>query len=169
MNLRHIRKQDLDALHRLGGKNAGITRGIIVRFVSRKTRDEVITNRRKLKKKRRKSVVNVEDLTKRNSHLYNVARDDPVVKLCWTVRGKIFVKAYNGKIIEIKSKPDLQDPRLKDTASTSAGGDRRNKVENSAEKSSATQAAERRNSVEDANSQDAMSEAEKIPRICGNN
>ena len=85
------------------------------------------------------------------------------------MRGKIFVKAYNGKIIEIKSKPDLQDPRLKDTASTSAGGDRRNKVENSAEKSSATQAAERRNSVEDANSQDAMSEAEKIPRICGNN
>lgn len=101
MNLRHIRKQDLDAVHRLGVKKAGTTRGIIVRFVSRKTRDEVIANRRKLKKKDGKSVVIVEDLTKRNYHLYNVARDDPVVKLCWTVRGKIFVKAHNGKIIEI--------------------------------------------------------------------
>ena len=87
MNLRHIRKRDLDAVHRLGGKKAGITRGIIVRFVSRKTRDEVIANMRKLKKKDGKSVVIVEDLTKRNDHLYNVARDDPVVKLCWTVRG----------------------------------------------------------------------------------
>ena len=101
MNLRHIRKQDLDAVDRLGGKKAGTTRGIIVRFVSRKTRDEVIANRRKLKKKDGKSVVIVEDLTKGNYHLCNVARDDPVVKLCWTVRGKIFVKAHNGKIMEI--------------------------------------------------------------------
>ena len=61
----------------------------------------MIANRRKLKKKDGKSVVIVEDLTKRNYHLYNDARDDPVVKLCWTVRGKIFVKAHNGKIIEI--------------------------------------------------------------------
>ena len=82
MTLRHIRKQDLDAVHRLDGKKAGTSRGIIVRFVSRKTRDEVIANRRKLKKKDGKSLVIVEDLTKRNYHLYNVARDDPVVKLC---------------------------------------------------------------------------------------
>ena len=46
MNLRHIRKQDLDADHRLDGKKAGTTRGIIVRFVSRKSRDEVIANRK---------------------------------------------------------------------------------------------------------------------------
>ena len=82
MNLRHIREKDLDAVHRLGGKKAGTTRGITVLFVSWKTRDEVIANRRKLKKKDSKSVVIVEDLTKRNYHLYNVARDDPVVKLC---------------------------------------------------------------------------------------
>ena len=162
MNLRHIRKQDLDAVHRLGVKKAGTTRGIIVRFVSRKTRDEVIANRRKLKKKDGKSVVIVEDLTKGNYHLCNVARDDPVVKLCWTVRGKIFVKAHSGKIIEIKLKADLQNPRLKDTASTSAGGDRRNKAENSAENSSATQATVRRSSVDDANSEDAMSEADAV-------
>ena len=55
MNLRHIRKQDLDAVFRFGGKKAGTTRGIIVRFVSRKTRDEVIANRRKIKKKDGKS------------------------------------------------------------------------------------------------------------------
>ena len=76
------------------------------------------------------------------------------------MRGKIFVKAHNGKIIEIKSKADVQDPRLKDTASTSAGGDRRNKEENSAENSSATLATVRRNSVDDANSGDAMSKAD---------
>ena len=98
----------------------------------------------------------------RNYHLYNVARNDPVVKLCWTVRGKIFVKAHNGKIIEIQSKADPQDPRLKDAASTSAGGDRRNKAENSAENSSATQATVRRNSVDGANSEEAMSEADAV-------
>ena len=81
-------------------------------FFTNSVRDEVIANRRELKKKEGKSVVIVEDLTKRNYHLYNVARHDPVVKLCWTERGKIFVKAHNGKIIEIKSKADLQDARL---------------------------------------------------------
>ena len=90
-------------------------------------------------------------------HLYTVARKDPVVKLCWTVRGKIFVKAHNGKIIEIQSKADPQD-----AASTSAGGDRRNKAENSAENSSATQATVRRNSVDGANSEEAMSEADAV-------
>ena len=35
MNLRYIRKQDQDTVHRLGGKKAGTARRIIVRFVSR--------------------------------------------------------------------------------------------------------------------------------------
>ena len=78
------------------------------------------------------------------------------------MRGKIFVKAHNEKIIEIKSKADLQDPRLKDMASTSAGGNRRNKADNSAKNSSAKQATERRNLVDDANSEDAMSEADAV-------
>ena len=97
----------------------------------------------------------VENLTKRNYHLYNVARDDPVVTLCRTVRGNIFVEAHNGKIIEIQSKADLQDPRLKDTASTWAGGDRRKKAEHPAYSSSALLATEG----------DAMRRTTQTPRI----
>lgn len=55
----------------------------------------------------------MEDLTKQNYHLHNVARTDPVNRLCWTIRGKIFVKAHNGRIQQIKSKSDVQDPRLR--------------------------------------------------------
>ena len=55
-------QEDIEAAHRLGKKRPDVNtqRGVIVRFVSRKTRDEVLFNRRKLKKTR---TVIVEDLT----------------------------------------------------------------------------------------------------------
>ena len=113
LQLRHIKKQDLDAEHRLGRKTEGTrpTRGEIVRFVSRRVRDEVTSNRRKLKQKKKgKSVVIVEDLRKRNNHPYSVARDNPMTRSCWTKNGKIFIKAVSGRLAEIKSTDDLQDP-----------------------------------------------------------
>ena len=63
---------------------------------------------------------------------------------------------------KFNQKPIYGTRRLKDTASASAGGDRRNKAENSAENSSVTQATVRRNSVNDANSEDATSEADAV-------
>ena len=59
----------------------------------------------------------VEGLTKQNYPFYNVARDSPVTKSCRTKRGKIFIKALSGRVAEIETKDDLQNPRLQDTTS----------------------------------------------------
>ena len=109
MGLRHIRKEDIDAVHRLGENRQknGQPRGIIVRFMSRRVRDEVILNRKKLKRPTGKSVVVVEDLTKRNYQLFAQAKAASVTKQCWTRRGKIFIKTNQDKVMQIKSKGDL--------------------------------------------------------------
>ena len=60
-----IRGNDIEACHRLGKKNPekNSPRGIIVRFISTKSRDTVLYNGRTLK---RSGVVIVEDLTPGN-------------------------------------------------------------------------------------------------------
>ena len=63
LGLRYIKPEHIEAAHRVGKKVAGKTRPIIVKFVSRKTKQDVIKNRRKLKHSDPK-VVTVEDLTK---------------------------------------------------------------------------------------------------------
>ena len=118
LGLRHIQKSDIDAVHRLGPKKAANNsrRAIIVRFVSRKTRHEVLSNRRKLKQNgsQGKSIVIVEDLTKRNYQLYCSARDSSITQRAWSHQGKIYVKATSGKISHIQRKSDLNDPGLRD-------------------------------------------------------
>ena len=60
-----MKRTDLDVVHILGKNVAGRTSGIIVRFVCRRARDEVIANRRKLTKRpnQARSVIITEDLT----------------------------------------------------------------------------------------------------------
>ena len=113
LGLRHIQKSDIDAVHRLGQRKENSTRSIIVRFISRKTRNEVLANRRKLKQSYGKSTVIVEDLTKQNYQLYCFARDSSVAQKVWTNKGKTIIKAVNGKIKHIRQKSDLTDPSLR--------------------------------------------------------
>lgn len=121
LGLRNIQKKDLDAVHRLGRreKREGTMppRGVIVRFMSRKVRDEVIKNRKNLKASQntRGSPVIVEDLTKNIYQLYTYARLSPVTSQCWTTRGKVLVKAKNGRIIHVTSRRDLDDQQLTST------------------------------------------------------
>lgn len=115
LGLMHVKKSDFDAVHRLGQKKENNTRGVIVRFISRKIRSEVLSNRRKLKQSGRlgKSVVITEDLTKRNYQLFCFARDSDVAERAWSTQGKILIKAKNGKIKHIRQKSDLEDPTLR--------------------------------------------------------
>ena len=76
MGLRYIKPEHTEAAHRVGKKVAGKTRPIIVKFVSRKTKQDVIKNRRKLKNSDPKVVI-VEDLTKHTFNLFLQASDHP--------------------------------------------------------------------------------------------
>ena len=82
-------------------------RGIIVRFVSRRVRDSVIRARRNL---RISGIVTVEDLTPRAYSLLRTVKDDTsACKEAWSKNGKIFMKALNGKIVQVKTLSDLKD------------------------------------------------------------
>jgi len=112
LKLKSITARDLDAVHRLGQKNSDGPRCIIVRFVSRKTRTEVISQRRLLKKQpgqSTKSITIVDDLTKKNYVLYQRARMAETTKECWTVMGKIFVKNHRGVTRRIKKERDITE------------------------------------------------------------
>jgi hypothetical protein len=117
LGLTHIEARDLDAVHRLGRKkksdvdvNGDKGRGIIVRFVSRRTRQEVISKRRLLKKtpgQTTKAVTITEDLTKNNYILYSRARGADCAKECWTSMGKVFIKTKSGSTVRLRSLTDL--------------------------------------------------------------
>ena len=130
LGLRHIKERDLDAVHRLGRKTTSATnpRAIIVRFISRKTREEVISSRRKLKKKvgqTERAAVIVEDLTKDNYILFQRARLADTTDQCWTRMGKIFVKTKSGQVKQITRLADInatsQSQNLQEAAQMSKG------------------------------------------------
>ena len=82
------------------------SRTIIVRFVRRKTKNMIIANRRKLKKKAGETnpVVIKEDLTKFHHQLLAKAKD--VGEKAWSSEGKIFMK-LKGKVTEIHEMSEL--------------------------------------------------------------
>lgn len=103
---------DIEAIHRIGrqGKQKQgqptRPRPIIVRFLSRKSTETVLSNRRKLKNT---GIVIVEDLTHDNFVLLNKCWDHAGVADAWTRRGNIFVKtAKDSRVIRITSASDLR-------------------------------------------------------------
>ena len=95
-----IREKDIDAAHRVGksNKNNKYSRSMIVRFVRRDTKFEIMRNRKKLKGS---GVVVADDLCQEIIKVYNRVRNDPRVKDAWTWFGKIFVKDEGGKIHKV--------------------------------------------------------------------
>ena len=91
----------------MGVKRAGSTRPILVKFLSRKTMQQVIQKRRKLKHTEPKVVI-VEDLTKSNYNLFLCASDHPGASRAWTSSGKVFVQDTDSKIHKIEKLSDLQ-------------------------------------------------------------
>ena len=89
---------DLEAAHRTGQHLDGRRRAIIVRFRSRKLRDKVLADRKKLKGK---GVSVDEDLTAANSRLVREAFKHSFSLSSWSSKGKVFVKLKNGKTVRI--------------------------------------------------------------------
>lgn len=103
-----IKKEDIAAVHRLGkrDKDREGSRAVIVRFVSRRVRDSVIRERRRLSKT---GIVIVEDLTPhRHALLQAVKNDDQVCSQAWSSGGRVFMKPHVGKIVTISSQADLK-------------------------------------------------------------
>ena len=88
-----------------GSQTSTQTRTIIIRFVRRKTKNLIVANRFKLKKKvGLNTVVIREDLTKFHHQLLAKAQD--FGEKAWAKEGKIFMK-FHGRIREVKCMSEL--------------------------------------------------------------
>ena len=99
-------EEDLEAAHRTGPTTTGKRRPIIVRFQSRKLKDKVLANRRKLKGK---GVSVDEDLTAANYKLARDAYKHSYTLASWSSQGKVFAKLKNGKTVRIKYGADINE------------------------------------------------------------
>ena len=108
----NISHDDIDIAHRLGKSKTNKTHNIIVRFVSRRTRNNIYKERRKLKnngpgKLTSERVFIKENLTKRNKHLYSLATTERKKfnwKYIWTNKGRILLRQSNdSRVIAIRS------------------------------------------------------------------
>nr|KAG5693511.1 hypothetical protein BaRGS_006213 [Batillaria attramentaria] len=128
LGLTKIGPRDIDAIHRLGARKRRQQRRhpqgarddggsdsdsdaekrprpIIIRFVSRKCTQSVLTNRRKLKNS---GVVIVEDLTQARYSLFMRCREHDKVDDAWTKNGKVFVRGSTDRRVHlIQSLSDL--------------------------------------------------------------
>ena len=100
-----ITERDIDIAHRLGKKIHNHTRGVIVRLISRKMKDRIIKEKKKLKGT---GISIMEDLTKSNYHLYKKALESQKVSQIWTRNGQIFCKDGDDNIRKINNETDLQ-------------------------------------------------------------
>ena len=76
LELRHVKSEDIEIVHRVGKRNQKGARAIIARFVSRKVKNEVFRNRKKLLEKKC-GVFTVEDLTKKKLSVVGESERQP--------------------------------------------------------------------------------------------
>ena len=91
-----LNPSDIDRSHRIGKKEQGKPRAIIIKFQNYNARDQCIKNRRKLKGTK---FVIKEDLTKVNQQLLQATKINPLVKSAWS---------HDGKIVALVSKNNNQ-------------------------------------------------------------
>ena len=106
LKLTNIKPWHIEAAHRVGKRKAGHNRPIIVKFVSRKNKRDVIQNRKLLKNVQPKIII-VEDLTKAKYSLFQCTLDHPGTLEAWTSEGSIFAKDAAGAVHQIEQKADL--------------------------------------------------------------
>ena len=103
LKLGHITKQHISVAHRVGQFSKGYQRQVIVRFVSRRHRMEVIQARRNLKGS---GIATVEDLTPLNKERLDRVSKHKAVKSTWTKDGRIFALLADKRVVKIE-KGDL--------------------------------------------------------------
>lgn len=103
-----VTESDIEVAHRLGNRSPrhDRSRPIIVRFCSRKKKDEVLTSRRKLKGNEKKIAIG-EDLTSLNYKLLKEAKEHSATLDAWCSNGKIIAKLKNGKTVKLDITCDL--------------------------------------------------------------
>ena len=100
-----VTETDIDVAHRIGPPPPkGRSRPIIVRFLSRRARDLVVSNGKNLKNK---GVAVGEDLTKVNYRLLLAAEKHSATLAAWSSNGKILSKFKNGRIIRVNIDMDI--------------------------------------------------------------
>ena len=82
-----VRENDISACHRLGKPING-SQPVIVRFVSRRKRTEVMRKKKVLRQNTDKVFIN-DDLTPLRAKLLKLVKDLPITDKVWTIDGKI--------------------------------------------------------------------------------
>ena len=95
-------------------KNNSQSRPVIISFVSRRVRRDVLANRYKLKKKSNQMtapIIIAEDLTKQRHALFAKARETKdKYKKVWTKDGRVFARQHNGVDVPIDTFSDITNP-----------------------------------------------------------
>jgi len=105
----NITPSDIDIAHRLGRFNTHKPRAVICKFTHRRTKFEVLRNRKNLKGTR---MAISEDLTTENNNLLIKVKRMTCVKSAWTIDGKIWALLSNDKKIRITHDISLNEGSL---------------------------------------------------------
>lgn len=119
-----VRESDIENSHRVGVKKQDANRPIIVRFHSRRLRDRVINERRKLKGR---PLAIGEDLSLFNLKLLKMAEQNSATMAAWTSRGKVLAKLKNGQVRRVTAPEDIDsfDKVMRDGGNRGGRGARR--------------------------------------------
>ena len=95
-----IDETDIDIGHRLGAYQENRDRPVIIKFLSRTAKDEIIGHARALRKQR---IYINEDLTKLNQQVFTAIRlkGKDEVKSVWTRNGQILLRRYDGSVARV--------------------------------------------------------------------
>ena len=95
-------------------------RPVIVSFVSRRVRRDILANRHKLKKRADQTsapIIIAEDLTKQRHALFSKTRENKEkFKKVWSKDGRIFGRQHNGIDIQINTYFDISSPMVTKTS-----------------------------------------------------
>eukprot|EP00745_Piridium_sociabile_P013195 TRINITY_DN19706_c0_g1_i16.p1 TRINITY_DN19706_c0_g1~~TRINITY_DN19706_c0_g1_i16.p1 ORF type:complete len:305 (+),score=50.15 TRINITY_DN19706_c0_g1_i16:138-1052(+) len=97
-----VSEPDIEIAHRIGNKPSpqSKSRPVIIRFLSRKKKDEVLSKRRNLKGNPGRVAVG-EDLTYLNYRLLKDAKQHSATMDAWSSNGKVIAKLKNGKTLKL--------------------------------------------------------------------
>lgn len=122
----NLQARDIDIAHRLGKKIPRKRRQIIVKLVSRTTRNTIMRNVGKFKGTK---IFLSEDLTKLNNYVYNCIKNKMTsdILATWTRSGSIFYESASGRIHKVLYRQyqnwiDLPWPQNKESDNTGTCG-----------------------------------------------
>ncbi|KAK7490339.1 hypothetical protein BaRGS_00018500 [Batillaria attramentaria] len=119
-----LAETDIDIAHRLGSRQQDRHRSVIVKFVRRDVKQQVLKQRRKLKQT---GIMVTDDLTPRHQQLLRDMKEVAGIRNCWSAEGTVFVKiGTTVKKVDIHTTQaeirDLMNGALSSSLDTSSRG-----------------------------------------------